>query len=283
MSKFVNIPNGNYKLSVQSGGTITFDTGENVGDVIVTGDLTVMGVYQIVGHQAADITDTNLIVLDPTAILNGKVAGLEVNGDLVDPGYKSYFLYDTDEEAWKSLDSNSALVPIITNRIISANSGVYADFNFTVGNANKLTITGTNYENNVVSNNDIPNKKYVDDAIASNVLTITKSGTDLIDKDDGYNSEVSSKTIDTTSTTNTHAMEYLITAYNAVSHYYKTCKLLLQVTNNSVIFTEYSVIKSNESHEVINYVAELSGGDVLLKAYTSETDNVNISFIQFKC
>lgn len=43
MSKYVVVPNGDYKLKVQSGGDITLDTGDQIGQVTVTGDLTVQG------------------------------------------------------------------------------------------------------------------------------------------------------------------------------------------------------------------------------------------------
>ena len=43
MSKVLKVENGNYKVTVQSGGTITLDTGVETGTTIVTGDLEVKG------------------------------------------------------------------------------------------------------------------------------------------------------------------------------------------------------------------------------------------------
>ena len=43
MSKYVNVPTGNYSVIVQDNGTITLDTGIQTGNVIVTGNLTVQG------------------------------------------------------------------------------------------------------------------------------------------------------------------------------------------------------------------------------------------------
>jgi hypothetical protein len=43
MSKIVKVHNSDYKVVVRSGGTITLDTGVSAGEVIVTGDLTVLG------------------------------------------------------------------------------------------------------------------------------------------------------------------------------------------------------------------------------------------------
>ena len=43
MSRFVTVPNGDYKVKVQSGGEIKLDTGVGVGNTRVTGNLIVEG------------------------------------------------------------------------------------------------------------------------------------------------------------------------------------------------------------------------------------------------
>ena len=63
MSKFLNIPNGNYKISVQPGGEITLNTGVNNGTTRITGDLIVEGNTTTVNTQNLDIED-NIIVLN---------------------------------------------------------------------------------------------------------------------------------------------------------------------------------------------------------------------------
>ena len=47
----VNIPNDNYIIKVQPGGTITLDTGPVQGDVIFTGNITVGGQQTIVDSK----------------------------------------------------------------------------------------------------------------------------------------------------------------------------------------------------------------------------------------
>jgi len=54
MSKVVRVANGNYKVAVQSGGTITLDTGTETGTTIVTGDLEVRGTTTTV--ESTDVT-----------------------------------------------------------------------------------------------------------------------------------------------------------------------------------------------------------------------------------
>ena len=58
--KYVSIPTGNYSLAVQDSGTITLDTGNQVGEVIVTGNLTVQGSSTTVTSQNLDVKD-NLV------------------------------------------------------------------------------------------------------------------------------------------------------------------------------------------------------------------------------
>ena len=63
MSKYVNVPTGNYSVIVQDNGTITLDTGIQTGNVIVTGNLTVQGSTTTVTSQNLDIKD-NILTLN---------------------------------------------------------------------------------------------------------------------------------------------------------------------------------------------------------------------------
>ena len=63
MSKYVNVPGGDYKLTVQEGGTITLDTGLVQGTVFVTGDLVVSGRQTALRTYDTDIND-NIITLN---------------------------------------------------------------------------------------------------------------------------------------------------------------------------------------------------------------------------
>jgi len=69
MSKIVKVSNSDYKVVVRSGGTITLDTGVSVGEVIVSGDLTVLG-------ELTSIETTELKVEDKIITLNfGQTTG----------------------------------------------------------------------------------------------------------------------------------------------------------------------------------------------------------------
>mgnify|MGYP001244742027 CR=1 FL=1 len=63
MSKTLNVNSGNYKVKVPSGNTITLDTGTGVGNVQVTGNITIAGTQTVVNSQELDIVD-NIITLN---------------------------------------------------------------------------------------------------------------------------------------------------------------------------------------------------------------------------
>ena len=60
MSKIVKVSNSNYKVSVQSGGTITLDTGNQTGTVYVSGDLIVQGNTTTVESETLTVTEGSL-------------------------------------------------------------------------------------------------------------------------------------------------------------------------------------------------------------------------------
>ena len=63
MSKYLNVPNGNYKVAVQTGGTIYLDTGFETGTVEISGNLLVKGDQTTVNTAQLDIED-NIITLN---------------------------------------------------------------------------------------------------------------------------------------------------------------------------------------------------------------------------
>src|SRR6056300_2031826 len=63
MSKVLKVENGNYKVAVQSGGTITLDTGVETGTTLITGDLEVKGTTTTVESTVTTIAD-NILTLN---------------------------------------------------------------------------------------------------------------------------------------------------------------------------------------------------------------------------
>jgi len=87
MSRVVKVYNSNYKVAVQPGGEIKLDTGDLVGNTVITGNLEVKGTTTTVDSTVVTIAD-NIIVLSagtdsglPASV--GYVSGIEIDrGDL---------------------------------------------------------------------------------------------------------------------------------------------------------------------------------------------------------
>ena len=190
---------GDYNIKTGEGSTILLDTGPNVGEVRITGNLIVLG-------ETLTVEATNLNVQDNIIILNygetGPGVTLGYSGVQIDRGYNidssqvapTAFLWDEVNETWQIAqgtpddgfnytDSKLKLSQIITDAatddgdliLIGAGTGV-------------VKVIGTsNYEQQVLHDDDVPNKRYVDDAIQSNpTFQIKKDNTRVIvfDKDD---------------------------------------------------------------------------------------------------
>lgn len=189
MSKVVKVYNSNYKVSVQSGGTITLDTGDLTGTTVVSGNLEVQGTTTTVDSSVMTVAD-NIITLSQGTTGNGipsslgYVSGFEIDrGDLP----KSKWLFDEQLSwtvagvagtgAFESRLEGGTRLPISMPGIIAQGS-LYVNTG-----AGVITVTGTtdyeekvfNYTNSVVTPNAngivvidddaIPNAKSVKDYI----------------------------------------------------------------------------------------------------------------------
>lgn len=180
MSKFVNVPNGNYKLKVQDGGEIRLDTGLSNGEVVITGDLRVQGTTTFLETKDSVIQD-NIIEINNGETGNGislDEAGIQINrGTFVDVR----FVFDEDitytdpvsetlnQGAFTFKDVNGSIIGIQTNAIDTAGGDLYL-INSGIG---VISVTGTNnYENQIVDDDHIPNKKYVDDFVTTSLTSI---------------------------------------------------------------------------------------------------------------
>lgn len=118
MSKYLNVPNGNYKVSVQTGGTIYLDTGFDTGTVEISGNLLVRGETTTINTAELNIED-NIITLNSgetgPGITLGE-AGIKIErGQLAD----AFFKYDEDVEGFIAINGASALISLATNEIDS--------------------------------------------------------------------------------------------------------------------------------------------------------------------
>jgi hypothetical protein len=181
MGQFLRV-NGDYNIRAGDGAKITLDTGPAVsgGSVRVTGNL-------IVDGDALNVNTTNLNVEDNIISLNtGEIgpgvtliySGIEIQrGDTsaVTPQNNASFLYDESTDSWIlahgtapgpfNFDSSSLRL----KQILTSSTTDSGDLTLIGTGTGVVKVIGTaNYEVQVTHDDDLPNKKYVDDAILNN-------------------------------------------------------------------------------------------------------------------
>ena len=168
MGQFIQV-SGDYNIKAGEGATITLDTGAGVGNTRVTGNLIVEGDTLNVSVENLNVQD-NIITLNYGETGNGVT--LRYSGIEVDRGLESNvsFLWDENDDSWNLKEgggynnSSLRLRKILTNP--DTDSG---DLTIIGTGTGVAKVTGTlNYELQVTDDDDIPNKKYVDDAIQTN-------------------------------------------------------------------------------------------------------------------
>ena len=173
MSKVVRVQDGDYKIVTQLNGTITLDTGNQIGQVIVTGDLLVQGNTTTVESETMTVKD-NIIYLnygETGAGVSLGTAGISIErGSAADVS----LFFDETTDTFRFIDALGNLVPLQSNYITSGNGDLRL---FTGVGTGVISVTGTvNYENNVTDDDDIPNKKFVTDYV------LASGGVALVDR-----------------------------------------------------------------------------------------------------
>ena len=175
MGQFLRV-NGDYSVKTADGAKITLDTGPAAsgGSVRVTGDLVVEGQTLTVEALNLNISD-NIITLN-----NGEIgagisliySGLEIErGSLSN----SSLLYEETADTWL-IANNSAPGPfnydesnLRLRRIYTNSTTDDGDLTLIGTGTGVVKVFGTtSYETQVTHDDDLPNKKYVDDAIQNN-------------------------------------------------------------------------------------------------------------------
>jgi hypothetical protein len=188
--------NGDYKIKTGEGNDILLDTGFKVGNVIVTGNLVVEGDTLTVQAQNLNVQD-NIITLNFGEI--GPGVTLVYSGIQVDRGTLSGVIgadplspppasltFDEASDAWQisygtpesNFNFNNSRLRV--QQILTDNdtelgaTGRNGDLLLLgTGSPGVITVKGTSttgipYSSRVVDDDDIPNKRYVDDAIQLN-------------------------------------------------------------------------------------------------------------------
>jgi hypothetical protein len=183
MGQFLKV-NGDYNIKTEEGARITLDTGPGVGSVLVTGDLLVEGATVYVAATNLDIED-NIIVLNKGE--TGAGVTLDYSGIQIDRGTLGATSFIWSENI--TIPAGSSSTNIGGWQLVSGTGGVYSfsdsrlklkeiitesttdggDLLVIGQGTGVIKVIGTdNYENQVTHDDDVPNKKYVDDTIQNN-------------------------------------------------------------------------------------------------------------------
>lgn len=174
MGQFFQV-NGDYNIKAGEGATIKLDTGAGVGEVRVTGNLVVDGDTLTVSAENLNVQD-NIITVNYGE--TGAGVSLRYSGILVARGSLEdvALLWDENDDTWNlkaGAGYNTSRLRV--TEILTSSDTV----NPTTSRTGDLTLIGTGtgvisvkgtlaYENQVLDDDDIPNKAYVDDAIQTN-------------------------------------------------------------------------------------------------------------------
>ena len=183
MSRIVKVYNSDYIIQAQNGGNIVLDIG-STGTVTVTGNLTVVGNSTSINTQNLSVTD-NIIVVnngESGAGVSLGQAGIEVaRGSLSD----ALILWNESVNHYDPILSsnvagtfvlslkNGGLTGLQTSTIVNGVSNLIFDMqnsNYVLSVANS-----SNYSQNVVNSNDIPNRKFVTDYVSASGGTANTS------------------------------------------------------------------------------------------------------------
>lgn len=180
MSRIVKVSESNYRLQVQAGGIITLDTGAAYGTVVITGNLDVKGLTTTVESVNTTVKDNILQInygqtgngISPS--LNGQ-AGIQIGrGNYSD----AFLLFDEGISHYDPLVGSTVSGTFVLKtangnlsglQLASIGTSSLSDFYFDMNNTTRIlkVINAPNYEAHVLYDNDIPNKKFVNDYVSA--------------------------------------------------------------------------------------------------------------------
>lgn len=167
MSKILKVSQSDYRVKVKDTGTITLDTGVDVGTVVITGNLLVKGEQTTVNTTNLDIED-NIITLNKgeggVGVTEG-FSGLQVDRGSLDD---AQFIWKESVQKFliQTIDGNGTgtLSGIVVGDI-STNPTTNLNIDMQNGSGVLHITNSTGYEGRVLDPDDIPNKQFVNDYV----------------------------------------------------------------------------------------------------------------------
>ena len=202
MSKIVKVNDSNYRLVVQSGGTITLDSGVNVGGVLITGNLTVLGTTTTIDTAQMTIED-NIILLnkgEQGALITKGTSGIEIDrgsspnalmifdenvdhfDQIADDDISGTFVLRTENGATSGLQVGTILID--KNRP----ADLIFDLQNTIRTLKIENSQGDTYEellfpiSDTTKDDYIPNRKFITDYVEAGTVTPGMADVDKIYK-----------------------------------------------------------------------------------------------------
>lgn len=173
MSRVVRVSDSDYKITVETGGTIVLDTGVNtpiapagwIGGVIITGDLRVLGNTTTVDTTNLQIED-NIILLNKgetgSGVSEGS-AGIQIQRSLnsASPSFPdAQILYNESTDEIVLQYTTGTLIPLKVNAIRTNNTDLV--INTGVIGSGVISVAGVpGYETRATDPDDIPNIQWV--------------------------------------------------------------------------------------------------------------------------
>lgn len=184
MSKIVKVSESDYRLIVKSTGTITLDTGVEVGTVRITGNLVVDGTQTTISTTNLDIED-NIIRLNKNE--DGAGVSLGLSGIEVERGTlaNAQLVYKESIDRWSFQYDDDSLTGITVSSV-GATASTNLLFDMQNGSGTLRISNSTNYESRVLDDNDIPNKKFLNDYVSAGIVITGQADVDRIYKGAGF-------------------------------------------------------------------------------------------------
>lgn len=174
MSKVVRVQDGDYKIVTQLNGTITLDTGSQLGQVIVTGDLLVQGNTTTVDSETLAIRD-NIIYINKDEV--GAGVSLGTAGFTIERGTERdvSLLFDESSDTFRFINDLGTLIPLQSNNIKTGTGDLRIDTG--TSGTGVISVTDVpNYEARCTDPDDIPNVQFVYDYV------LASGGVALVDR-----------------------------------------------------------------------------------------------------